>query len=542
VADLIYLVEITAYDPSLPGLRVLRYCSGIGYVTQPTETPPNTLYEPRIVQPCNFTRSAFSDARVMGGSTEGYGEIVLNNADQALSAFLDYGMDGRSCVVLVGQQSAPYPSGFTTFIQGTIEQAEIGATKVTLRLRDNLMLLSIPVQQTLYLGNNVLPNGAEGTASDLIGQPKPLTYGRVYHAPTVLVNTALLIYQVHDGTIAGIDNVFDGGVALTFSHDYPDLATLSANQPLGGFYNTCLALGLFRLGALAGKMTAHVRGDATAALGGYVNTVAGIVKRILVQRGGVAASACDSSFAALDVSFPAEVGVYVGPVSSGGTTLAPQSTLLHPIIASTVGVGNTVQSACDAVLLSAGCWLAPTRINTWSIGQLVAPIGAPVATFTDVDLLSIDTEATADQTQGVPVYAVYLRYGHYPGVLAPADVAGSLSPSQVADITNEWRTASAVDASVQTVHLLAARLYRDSCLTAQANANTEAARLLALHKVRRDFTKATVRLDETKAAIDLGSTVQLMTARLGYTLGRNFTVVGISSDGRKNELTLDLWG
>jgi hypothetical protein len=553
VADLIYLVEITAYDPSLPGTRTLRYCSGIGYVTQPSETPANTLYEPRIVQPCNFTRSAFSDARVMGGSTAGYGEIVLNNADQALSPLLNYGMDGRPCLVLVGQQTASYPSGFTVFINGTIQQAEVSASKVTLRLRDNLMLLSVPIQQNLYAGTNTTITGTpsymggqEGTPNDIVGQAKPLVYGHVFHVPAVMCNTGQLIYQVHDGPVQAIDAVNDGGSPLTYWQDFPTLAALQlpGNQPAPGNFSTCVALGLFRLGALAQKVTAHVRGDNN---GGYVNTVAGIVKRLLTTKGGINAGAIDSSFAALDTAFPYECGIYIGQVSGGGQTssVIPQSTILKPIITSTIGVGNTVQAACDAVLLSAGAWLVPTRIGTWAIGQLLAPTGTPVATFQDVDLIDIDSQATADQTAGVPVYSVYLRYKHYPGVLGINDVNGALSAAAVADATNDFRTINVQDTSVLTTHLLAAQLYRDTMLvggTAGADAQTEATRVLSLFKVRRDYVRATVRLDETKAVIELGSIIQVQTARLGYSAGRLFVVVGIGSDGRKNELTLDLWG
>ena len=546
--NLIYLVEITAYDPSLPGPRVLRYCSGIGYVTKPTETPANTLYEPRVVQPCNFTRTAFSDSRILGGSSEGYGEIVLNNADQALCPIMNYGLDGRSCRVLVGQQSAAYPGGFTTFINGTMEQIEVGATKVTIRVRDNLMLLSIPVQQTLYLGNNVLPAGAEGL-DDIGGQPKPLCYGRVYYCPGVCVNTALLIYQVHDGPVQAIDSAFDIGIKLnkrqtsstTFVYDAPvDYATLGA---LAGATFTGTGSGTnLTISGVTGTVQAGDNLAGPAVPGGYVSKVGGIVKRILNQRGGIDPSLCDGSFAALDTSFPYECGIYVGPGGAQGAPILPASTLMHPIIASAIGAGNTVQSAVDAVMLSGGCYLVPTRTGTWSIGQLVAPTGSPVAVFTDVDLISIDSEATIDQTAGVPVFSVYLRYEHYPGVLAKTEPAASLPATTQADITSEWRTINQLDASVQTAHLLAARLYRDTCLTTRGDANTEALRVLNLHKVRRDFVKATVRLDETKAVIDLGSLIQLTTPRLGYNAGRLFTVVGISSDGRRNELTLDLWG
>jgi hypothetical protein len=34
----------------------------------------------------------------------------------------------------------------------------------------------------------------------------------------------------------------------------------------------------------------------------------------------------------------------------------------------------------------------------------------------------------------------------------------------------------------------------------------------------------------------------LVTPRLGYAAGRDFIVVGITVDGRRQRLTLDLWG
>jgi hypothetical protein len=85
--------------------------------------------------------------------------------------------------VRVGAQDAPYPSGFTTFLTGTAEQVEVGARTATIRLRDRLQVLSLPLQANRYAGSNVLPAGAEGTADDIKGQPKPLLYGRRYQVP-----------------------------------------------------------------------------------------------------------------------------------------------------------------------------------------------------------------------------------------------------------------------------------------------------------------------------------------------------------------------
>jgi hypothetical protein len=154
VSDLIYLVELTAYDPAISATRVLRYCSGEGYTTKPGETPANTYYEPRLKQPVNFERAAFSRARVMGDTSVGTGVIELTGANDDLAALLNYGFDGRSAVVRVGEQTAAYPSGFTTFMSGTMEQVEAKDSTITIRLRDLLEVLDQPLQETLYAGTN----------------------------------------------------------------------------------------------------------------------------------------------------------------------------------------------------------------------------------------------------------------------------------------------------------------------------------------------------------------------------------------------------
>ena len=85
-------------------------------------------------------------------------------------------------------------------------------------------------------------------------------------------------------------------------------------------------------------------------------------------------------------------------------------------------------------------------------------------------------------------------------------------------------------------------LVRETALQQASDATTEAARLLALHKVRRDYVQAEIWLTQANAAIDLGSVVQLTTTRLGYGAGRKFIVVGLTVDGRRTRMTLDLWG
>lgn len=511
--QLIYLVEITAYTGA--GTETLRFASGRGKVTGPTETPPNAFFEPRVVEPANFSRTAFSDARVMGGGTVGFGELVLNNADQGLTALLDYGLDGRDCIIRVGPPDAAYPGGYTTFLSTTMEQPEVGKQRATIRLRDKLSLLDQPLQATKYAGTNSLPSGKEGVATDIKGRPKPLTYGRCRHVPPICCNTALLIYQFHDGAAQAVDGVFDMGVALGFGVDRANLAAMEATAPAQGAYDTCLAEGLIRLGATpAGRVTANVKGDAT---GGYVRKVSEIVERILTTKVGVPSGDIDTaSFSALASSANQEVGIYIA-----------QET--------------TSRQAINDMLASIGAWLAPTRTGTWQIGQLVAP-GTPTVTFTDREIIDIDRRATRDEGRGIPLFQAVLSYAKNWTTFGESDIAGAVSAADRAEMLQEWRRVTATDSSVQTKHLLATELRRDTLLTDATETATEAARVLALHKVRRDFVQATVRLQADTFTIDLGSFVRLETPRLGYDAGRNFVVVGITSDGRKRRLQLDLWG
>lgn len=515
MSESVHLVEVTAYDPSLPGTTTLRYASDRGIMTLPSETPANAHYPPRLMQPIGFRRTMFASARVIGGATVGVGSIVLNNADQGLANLRDLGIDGRDVVVRLGVRGAAYPGGYTTILTGTAEQVEVGASAVTIRLRDKLHLLTLPVQATLYAGTNSLPSGAEGTADDIKGQRKPLLFGRRYHLSPVLVNTSRLIYQIHDGVLHAVDAVYDQGVALTAGMDRANLAAMEATAPAAGAYDTCLALGLIRLGAsAAGRVTADARGDAT---GGYVDTAAGIVNRILQQRCGIPGGDIDSAaVSALASAAAYECGIHI----TGEMTR---------------------QAAIDAVLASVGGWLAPDRAGVWQMGRLVAPSGTPDREYTDGPLLTLDALATRDDTAGVPVWRVKLRGVPY-APAAASDIAGAVSEADRARLLAPWREASSSDSAVQTKHLLAPELVRDTAIQGTADMATEAARLLALHKVRRDFVQATVALGTTAAATELGEVVRLTTPRLGYGAGRDFIVVGIEADAKRRRLTLDLWG
>jgi hypothetical protein len=60
------------------------------------------------------------------------------------------------------------------------------------------------MQPNVYAGTGGVDGGA-----DLAGKRKPLCFGNPRNVSPVLLVPSLLIYQVHDGSVAGIDNVYD---------------------------------------------------------------------------------------------------------------------------------------------------------------------------------------------------------------------------------------------------------------------------------------------------------------------------------------------
>lgn len=224
---LVFLVELTVWDPAIQSSRVLRYASGQGFVTAPSDTPPNAFYEARVSQAALLSRDIFDTGTLSGESRVGYGDLVLANGDSGLDGFLSYGVDGWPITIKQGSPTAAF-STFTTVLQGTMRVAQIGQQSVTVKLRDRQGELEKPLQTTKYLGNNVAPAGVEGSA-DLKGKPKPLCFGRVLNVPAVCVNAQKQIYQVHDGSIQSLDAVYDRGVLLT-----GDIRSLSTRSFGGG--------------------------------------------------------------------------------------------------------------------------------------------------------------------------------------------------------------------------------------------------------------------------------------------------------------------
>lgn len=515
-----FLLEVSAYDTVAVALVTLRYGT-TGY----SDPSAAGFYQPRLTQPFNFRRDMYGNGRISGQSQVSFGELLLANDDGGLDGLRDYGLAGQSVRLLIGDIEGPY-SGFQAVIEGRMQQALPDLRKVSLQLRDRLIDLQKSIQQNKFLGTNVLPDGLEGI-DDLLGKRKPLVYGSVANITPPCINTSRLIYQVNDGAVHEVSAVYDGAASLTHGADYTSQADMESNIPAASNYRVWKAGGYFRLGTSpVGAVTADVQEGASAP----DSTAAQVAKRIITHAGGlVVGDISAADVAALDTANSAELGIYID---------------------------DDIQflNALDLVLGSVGAWYGFDRLGVFRMQRLEAPAVSSVATFrkfglgTDAAIGEFDIQdarflRTNDEGKGVPAWSVSLTYAKNWTVQSGNGLAGVVTTPRRNFLKDETRSVKASDATVQTAYPIAVELKPDTYLVDQAAAQTEADRLLALFKVRRDYVEVDCDLSaELVATVDLGQTVNVVMPRFGYDAGRHMVVVGLDYNAAKTRLTLVLWG
>ncbi|WP_372826539.1 hypothetical protein [Polaromonas sp.] len=503
------LIEITAAIDAAGTLQTF-YVGSDSFVTSPADTPASVAFDPRLIDPGTLGVNIFSDGRTGGTTKLETGEIVLANADGALDAWLNYSFDGRPVTIRAGNGGA-YPGAFATILVGTIESAEASWDKFVLRLKDKQQLFALPALTTRYAGNNALPAGLEGTASDLGGKVKPRTHGKVFNVSAPLVNTSKLTYEV--GACFAINAVYDRGLAITAGADFATTALLQAAAPAAGTYITCLVDGYFRLGSTpAGQITADVTQGAAAAS----RTVAQIIKQLAINAGLSAGEISAADVTALDAAAPQVVGIWLSDESS-------------------------FAQAMDLVAASVGAWYGFDAAGVLRLGQITTPAGAPVVTLYDYDTLA-GFERRPPRDNGIPVWRVVLGHTRI-WTTQPSDLAGAVTTATRAYLAEPARKAASEDAAIKTQWLLAGTAEDDTLLTVAAEAATEAARRLALYKTRRDIFDVPVSVDLlTLHSLKLGDVVALQVARFGLDVGKNFRIIGIRLALAAGTATLALWG
>lgn len=505
LAEGIYLIEVDSIVDGAGSVEMLKFTdSSLGFATRPTETPANSQYDTCVINPGYIDRSID-----VGAANVGFGEIILATTGH-LDHILDRGLDGQTVLIRRGPHKGAYPSEFPVQLVAKMEQPEVSTTSLRLRLRDRLAELDKAHLTATYAGDNVLPNGLEGTADDIKGKTKPRVYGKVFNIEPEMVNTSKLIYQVSDQAVSDIPAVYDKGAGLTRGTDYADSASMLATAPSAGQYRACPSEGYFRLGATAdGIVTCDVTEGASPA-----DRYAGALLSRIAQDAGVDSGDIQASnFVYLDSVAPYQLGIRV---SGTETTL------------------NVLSKIAESV----GAWFGFDRFGILQCGRLEAPSGTPTTTLDEVSVTTL--ERIAQDT--LPVWKCTFEYG-INNTTQTSDIAGSVTSARKAWIAQGSRKVVVEDAATLVVHAMARELERTTYMVSEANATTEANRVLALHSVRRDTYRVSGQMSARAfLPVDIGQVVTLVWPRFGLESGKLMVIVGLRMDFGSNAIELTLWG
>lgn len=565
-----YLVEIAAYDIDGATIETL-YFSTLPYVTEPAETPANQFYEPRLNNAMNFQRTMYRPEKIGGRSIPSFGSLILNNTDGGLDYLSDYSFVGRAITIKLGGPEFAY-ADFGTVFEGTAASIAISKDRVVITLKDLQETLKLPLQGVLYGGTG----GTDG-GDDLEGKPKPLCYGEAYNISPVLCDSSNLIYQINDGTIQEILAAYDKGARLTpplnfvatdisftastktiatagavdfttvmdgmtitvsgtvsnngdytvASHTATTIVTVEAliDESSGSSftivhkagtngYTKDLANGRFTLtNNPSGRITADAQGDDSG--GGYIYTVADIIRRIVVDQGGLSdpADLDTASFTALNTANSAKVGIFFG---------AQEVEILNPL---------------DQLAYSIGAFFGFNRVGSFNVGRFEVASGTADLDLSSVEVTGIEAIGTIQ-----PAWRVKIGYKKNFTPQNENDLAGIVATDtpQYDFATNVFRYRSSEDTAVQTKHLLASEMIFDTLMVEEADAATEASRLLTLLKESRRMFRVSAKTQPYN--INLNDVVGLTLSRFGMSAGVDFRVIGITENTITNSAVLEVWG
>lgn len=459
------------------------------------DSPDDTLYEPRMQQPGLYQEGMFA-GDLVSIRRSGVGAATLINNDGGLDYLADYAVDGREMVLSRAENGAAQE-----VLRGTVSGLSWGQRDVSIELREPQALLRRNHPHSIYAGDNVAPDGLEGTPDDIKGNWKSRLWGDVRNAEPVLVNASLLIYQVSDLEDCAVTAVYDRGALLDAGDPYASLEDLEDEDDAPDLGEWRAYQGYVRLGASPqGTVTVDAR-TADVGAGDVLAMIAAEAEHTLAP-GDIP-----------DLNALGDVGLYNdGEIDT--------TNLLDEL---TTGLG------------------AYWRIDDQGVirAQPLEAPGEPVMTIEDYQIHEITRRATGAGEGGLPVWRVTVRAD--PIETTQTDLAGSVGDSRRARLKQRYREAVAERPDVRDRHPLAEELVIESRLRDLDDAQALAERVADLLSGRRDRVTLEAQLLGTQQAA-IVTTVRVVTPRRGYHEGRDLLVIGRQIDARSGQHTLELWG
>lgn len=455
---------------------VPRFLSNVGYMTLPSDTPPNQRYLPCIARGFAFRERLSLD----GNASISVGDIEIHNEDGALDDWLEDVWVNRKIRIYIGDADWPRDD-FRLEFSGIIAAFNSSAAgRLNIVLRNKMERLNTPATETVL--------GGETPNKDRL---LPVMLGENNNVEPLLIDPAQHEYMIHNGPMERLIEVRDNGVPLSAVTPY-------------------LATGKIRLLATpAGTITVSAQGKTP-----YTNTVAGIVKVLATEYGNpterLGAEDLDAAaLATFDAAHPQPVGISLSDRTN-------------------------VMQACQQLAASVGAQVVMSQKGLLRLVKVQLPGVGPVTRIEPSDY--VDKSLSIRQR---PEVVAGVKLGYDKNWLVQTSLNTGIPPEHKSMFAQEWLTVTARDPAVADEYRLFAETPQvDTLLLRGADAQAEADRRLALWGVPRTVYGFTGY--PQLFALELGSRVVLVAPRWDLDDGKEGIVIGIERDWIGGRCTVEV--
>lgn len=501
-----YIFTAEIYTPSGSVIRVAT----IEFATFDTDSLPSTPFSGTLETPIKFHRAIIDGSRI-GGMSSGYSELVINNSDGEYDSYANL-LDGARVICKFGARGSSFNS-FVTIYDGLADgAATVDEETLTLHLYDDNKRLDIPAQPNVYGGTGTTDGDA-----NVKSKRKPVWLGTCANVSVPLIDATYLVYQLHDGQIAGVSYVYDRGVSLA-ANDVPDFANyaaLIAATVTPGRYATCLALGLIRLGAKPdGVVTVTANGAmsngliATFPTAGVLFRDAASMMHYLISISSANIVVDAASVITLKAAQSAATGYYIGPDDN-----------------------KTLRQAIDEISNGILAWAGFRRDRVFDMGLVALPTSTYAGSYTDKDFFILK-QLPLPSGMSPPPYRIRAAYSR--NWTIQSDIDAALDATTQTLRKDPYSIAISTDtvtsAAIQAAHPQAKDIdvwpsfFVDS---ADAVAFTNAV-LVLFGGATRILCEIALPVDAY--ALNLGQSIQVTDDRFGLSGGKALTIVSIDDN------------
>jgi hypothetical protein len=490
-----WLVTLQPHDGT--GVRTVRVGTR-GFVTSPSDSPPNVTFLPVLEQGPEISRDLWRDGRLFGAADAAEGTLVIA-IDGSRLAWLDWHWTGRPVEARLALVGAPW-SSHVLQLTGIVGEPQVQIDAKTGR---NLVLPIFGIQHladTLVARTRFLGTGGWEGPADLADVVKPLAFGAVANITPLQVDPPNRRWVFHGGAAQAVDQGYDGGnsIAGAFTADAANGRVTPDVAPSGPF-------------------TIDARGDAAG--GVYVDGGAKIMQRLLTVYGPYSPAQLDqAAFDALHTALPGPIALYIP-----------------------AGQDANLRDLMDQVCVTLGAWWDEDRQGRITCGQVVDPASVPPDLYlreSDVLAGSLQIEQEIEPAAETPVAFAPNWTPLTRDQLAGA-VKGTARETLLAAAAQT--VASTPDASVLTLYPNAARAEPLPTLWVnRSDAAARADRQFALRKVRRRLYGLTAVAEPY--SITLGKVVFIRHPEGGLAAGKHLLVVRMRERAVDDRVGLGLWG